>query len=60
MLLDTTSGMCAVETGGPAGAWKETWTGKAMMRQPFKTLLQLPINPEAIYNWIPGMKPPGY
>ncbi|KAG0622271.1 hypothetical protein M758_3G085900 [Ceratodon purpureus] len=60
MLLETTSSMCAVETGGPDGAWKETWTGKAMMKQPFKALLQLPINPDKIYNWVPSLKPPGY
>jgi hypothetical protein len=52
--------MCALETGGPGGPWEEAWTGKAMMRQPLKTLLQLPINPEKLYNWAPGFKPPGF
>lgn len=60
VLLETTSSMCALETGGPGGPWKETWTGKAMMRQPLKTLLKLPINPEKLYNWAPGFKPPGF
>lgn len=60
IILETTSSMCALETGGPGGPWQETWTGKAMMRQPLKTLLQLPINPEKLYNWVPGFKPPGF
>ena len=60
MLLEATSSTCAVETGGPSGAWPETWTGKAMMRQPLKALLQLPINPDKIFSWVPGLKPPGY
>ena len=50
--------MCALETGG--GSWDETWSGKALMRQPLKALLQIPINPERLYNWAPGWKPPGY
>jgi len=58
ILLDTTSTMCALETGG--GPWDETWSGKAFMRQPLKALLQIPINPERLYNWAPGWKPPGY
>jgi len=52
--------MCALETGGPGGPWEETWTGMARMKQPLKTLLQLPINPEKLYNWAPGFKPPGF
>ena len=58
ILLDTTSTMCALETGG--GPWDDTWSGKAFMRQPLKALLQIPINPERLYNWAPGWKPPGY
>lgn len=60
VLLEATSSMCALETGGSRDPWKESWTGKATMRQPLKTLLQLPINPEKFYNWVPGFKPPGF
>lgn len=60
ILLETTSSMCALETGGPHGSWEDTWTGKALMRQPLKTLLKLPINPEKLYNWTPGFKPAGF
>ena len=41
-----TTSQAAVEIGG--GPWWDTWEGKSRMRQPFKTLLQIPFLPSKI------------
>lgn len=48
----------AVEVGG--GPWWSTWRGKAAMAEPVKQMLNLPIDMEALADWLPQqLRPPG-
>jgi len=47
-----------VEIGG--GPWDSAWTAEATMKEPLRSLVQLPVNVEAVSAALPGnVKPPG-
>jgi hypothetical protein len=47
-----------VEVGG--GPWFSRWQQDAEMAGPVKQLLNLPINVEALADWLPSqLRPPG-
>ncbi|KAK9823665.1 hypothetical protein WJX72_004524 [[Myrmecia] bisecta] len=57
-MLDVTSSSGAVEVGG--GPWWSTWQADARMREPLKSLINVPIDVEGISRVVPpGMRPPG-
>ena len=59
-ILDCTSAgaSAAVEVGG--GPWFSRWQQEAEMAGPVKQLLNLPINVEALADWLPRqLRPPG-
>jgi tocopherol cyclase len=56
--VDAQSKSCALEVGG--GPWWSEWKAKAEMREPLRSLRQLPIEPSPVLNQLPDMfKPPG-
>lgn len=59
-LVDCTSegASGAVEVGG--GPWFSRWRQEAEMAQPIKQLLNLPLDVEALADWLPSaLRPPG-
>lgn len=57
-LIDASSTTAALEVGG--GPWWAPWTAKAAMLEPFRSLVQLPIDAGAIARAVPDLlKPPG-
>ena len=57
-VLDTSSTSGALETGG--GPWPGTWSAKAKMQQPLKSIVQIPIDVKGITEALPGnFVPPG-
>jgi tocopherol cyclase len=57
-LYDGSSTTAALEVGG--GPWWAPWTAKAAMLEPFRSLVQLPIDAGALSRAIPDLlKPPG-
>ena len=57
-LVDATSTTAALEVGG--GPWWGTWAAQAAMKEPFRTMVQLPIDVGAMSGAVPGpLKPPG-
>lgn len=48
----------AVEIGG--GPWDSTWTADGTMKEPLRSLVQLPVDVEGLASALPGnLKPPG-
>ena len=57
-LVDARSTTAALEVGG--GPWWAVWEARADMREPFKSLVRLPIDLGAIASAVPGpLRPPG-
>jgi tocopherol cyclase len=57
-LVDATSDTAALEVGG--GPWWAPWRTRAAMLEPFRSLVQLPIDAGAISSLVPDLlKPPG-
>ena len=57
-LLDVSSENGALEVGG--GPWVGEWTARAAMREPFRSLVRLPIDVGAVRDALPeAMRPPG-
>lgn len=57
-LYDGSSDTAALEVGG--GPWWAAWRAKAAMLEPFRSLVQLPIDAGALSRAIPDLlKPPG-
>ncbi|XP_020536393.1 tocopherol cyclase, chloroplastic isoform X2 [Jatropha curcas] len=57
MILDVTSDMAAVEVGG--GPWFNTWKGKTTTPELLNRALNVPVDVEGIFNFLPLFKPPG-
>lgn len=58
LLADVTSDRAAVEIGG--GPWWSTWTSQAQMKEPLRSLVTAPIDPEGLLSRLPGSwRPPG-
>lgn len=48
----------AVEVGG--GPWDSAWRAEATMKEPLRSLVQLPVDVEAVSFVLPGtLRPPG-
>ncbi|GBF94640.1 tocopherol cyclase [Raphidocelis subcapitata] len=57
-LVDATSSTAALEVGG--GPWWSPWSARADMREPFKSLVKLPIDLGALASAVPQpLRPPG-
>lgn len=57
-LLDLTSDNGALEVGG--GPWVGEWSARAAMREPFRSLVRLPIDLAAVKEALPdALRPPG-
>ncbi|KAI8472481.1 MAG: tocopherol cyclase-domain-containing protein [Monoraphidium minutum] len=57
-LVDATSTTAALEVGG--GPWWGAWSAKADMKEPFRSLVQLPIDVGALAQAAPPiLRPPG-
>jgi tocopherol cyclase len=57
-LVDAASSTAALEVGG--GPWWAPWRAKAAMLEPFRSLVQLPIDAGALSRAVPDiLKPPG-
>eukprot|EP00878_Enallax_costatus_P029304 GHUV01031756.1.p1 GENE.GHUV01031756.1~~GHUV01031756.1.p1 ORF type:complete len:461 (+),score=103.09 GHUV01031756.1:601-1983(+) len=57
-MVDASSETAALEVGG--GPWWSPWSAKAEMLEPFRTLVQLPIDAGTISKTLPDvLKPPG-
>ncbi|KAF6251155.1 tocopherol cyclase-domain-containing protein [Scenedesmus sp. NREL 46B-D3] len=57
-IVDACSSTAALEVGG--GPWWGPWSAKARMLEPFRSLVQLPIDVGAISRTLPDLlKPPG-
>jgi tocopherol cyclase len=57
-LVDVYSDNGALEVGG--GPWVGEWSARAAMREPFRSLVQLPIDVGAVRDALPrGLQPPG-
>jgi len=57
-LVDATSTTAALEVGG--GPWWSAWSARADMKEPFRSLVQLPIDVGAIAQMVPQpLRPPG-
>lgn len=56
--VDATSDTCALEVGG--GPWWSSWKAKAEMKEPLRSMLQLPIEPSPLTDFLPNdLRPPG-
>lgn len=51
LVVELESKRAAVETGG--GPWGETWAAAAAMKQPFRSLVKAPVDPERIAGLLP-------
>lgn len=57
-MVDASSDTAALEVGG--GPWWSPWSAKAEMLEPFRSLVQLPIDAGTIAKTLPNLlKPPG-
>lgn len=52
LVVELTSKRAAVETGG--GPWGETWVASAAMKQPFRSLVKAPVDPERLAGLLPA------
>jgi tocopherol cyclase len=58
MIVDAISSTAALEIGG--GPWWTGWSAAAEMKEPLRTLVQLPIDVAALGSVVPGpLRPPG-
>ena len=58
LVVELKSKRAAVETGG--GPWGETWVASAAMKQPFRSLVKAPVDPERLAGFLPSRwKPRG-
>ncbi|CAM6089266.1 unnamed protein product [Calypogeia fissa] len=57
LILDTTSTMAALETGG--APWYTTWKQTSQVQDPLRTIVGLPVNVEEVLQKAPQLKPPG-
>ncbi|KAI3921641.1 hypothetical protein MKW92_018337 [Papaver armeniacum] len=57
VILDVTSNMAALETGG--GPWYTTWKAKTSSPEMINQALNFPIDVEEILGAVPFLKPPG-
>lgn len=58
LLLDAMSSSAALEVGG--GPWWSSWSARADMKEPLRSLVQLPIDVGMLGKMVPGqLKPPG-
>jgi tocopherol cyclase len=58
LLVDATSSTAALEVGG--GPWWGPWSTVADMKEPFKSLVRLPIDVGALSSLLPPqLRPPG-
>jgi tocopherol cyclase len=58
LLVDATSSSAALEVGG--GPWWGPWRSCADMKEPFKSLVQLPLDVQALSSLLPQqLRPPG-
>lgn len=58
LIIGRLSGAGAVEVGG--GPWWVPWKAEAKMREPFKSLVKVPVDVEGLTSWLPqGIRPPG-
>ncbi|GFZ08458.1 tocopherol cyclase, chloroplast [Actinidia rufa] len=57
MILDVTSNMAALEVGG--GPWFNTWKGKTSTPEIVNRALNLPVDVDGIFGFVPLLKPPG-
>ncbi|XP_020518284.1 probable tocopherol cyclase, chloroplastic isoform X1 [Amborella trichopoda] len=57
LILDVTSDMAALETGG--GPWYDTWKTTSASPPLVGQILRFPIDVDAIFKPIPFLKPPG-
>eukprot|EP00195_Chlamydomonas_chlamydogama_P014697 CAMPEP_0202899352 /NCGR_PEP_ID=MMETSP1392-20130828/7616_1 /ASSEMBLY_ACC=CAM_ASM_000868 /TAXON_ID=225041 /ORGANISM="Chlamydomonas chlamydogama, Strain SAG 11-48b" /LENGTH=470 /DNA_ID=CAMNT_0049585515 /DNA_START=249 /DNA_END=1661 /DNA_ORIENTATION=+ len=56
--IDVSSNTAALEVGG--GPWWSSWAARAAMKEPFRSLVQLPIDVGAIRGAMPSfLRPPG-
>ncbi|XP_047325739.1 tocopherol cyclase, chloroplastic isoform X2 [Impatiens glandulifera] len=57
MILDVTSNMAAVEVGG--GPWFNTWKGKTTTPEIVSRALNVPVDIDGFFGFLPFLKPPG-
>lgn len=57
LILDTTSNMAAVEVGG--GPWFNSWKGRTFTPEVLNRALNVAVDVEGIFNFVPFLKPPG-
>ena len=58
LLVDAQSSSAALEVGG--GPWWGPWSASADMKEPFRSLVQLPIDVSALSSLLPPqLRPPG-
>ncbi|KAL5698481.1 tocopherol cyclase [Ranunculus cassubicifolius] len=57
IILDVKSEMAAVEVGG--GSWFNTWTGETSPPELVKNALNVPVDVEGIFRFVPFFKPAG-
>lgn len=57
-LVDATTSTAALEVGG--GPWWSSWRTKAAMKEPFRSMVTLPLDVGALGNMVPQwLRPPG-
>lgn len=57
MILDVTSDMAAVEVGG--GPWFNTWKAKTATPELLRRSLNVPVDVDSLFGFVPFLKPPG-
>ncbi|XP_017255764.1 probable tocopherol cyclase, chloroplastic [Daucus carota subsp. sativus] len=57
LILDTTSNMAAVEVGG--GPWFNSWKGRTFTPEVLNRALNVGVDVEGLFNFVPFLKPPG-
>eukprot|EP00884_Botryococcus_braunii_P021088 jgi/Botrbrau1/7663/Bobra.0159s0105.1 len=58
LLADVFSSRAALEVGG--GPWWSTWRARADMKEPLRSLVAAPVDPEQLLSRLPGSwRPPG-
>ncbi|KAH9799562.1 Tocopherol cyclase [Citrus sinensis] len=57
MILDVTSDMAALEVGG--GPWFNTWKAKTATPELLRRTLNVPVDVDGLFGFVPFFKPPG-
>ncbi|KAK1370232.1 Tocopherol cyclase [Heracleum sosnowskyi] len=57
LILETTSNVAAVEVGG--GPWFNSWKGRTFTPEVLNRALNLGVDVEGLFNFVPFLKPPG-